>query len=168
MSHRKEQLESSLKRAVSAVLQRQLADPRVSGLVTVTRVAAGEDLRDATVFISVLPQKHESRAIYGLKHAAGHIQSLVADHVRMRSVPHLEFKLDRSIKTQARTLAAIQRGIRRENKAARRAPAKPEASAPDPATALKPGASAPDSPPPTGPARRSRAGRRSNPEVDPS
>ena len=42
MSHRKQQVESLLKRVVSEVLTRKLSDPRVIGLVSVTRVEVSQ------------------------------------------------------------------------------------------------------------------------------
>ena len=113
MKHRLAQIESTLKRAVAEVLSQHLSDPRVTGLVSVTRVTVSPDLHDAYVFISVLPAKYEKRTMMGLRHAVGHIHALVCRAVRMRTVPRLEFRLDESIKRQAEVDRAIHRAAAR-------------------------------------------------------
>ena len=114
MSHRTKQIESILKRAISTVVSRDLSDPRIRGLVSVLRVQTSADLRRAQVYISVIPESLQSRAIHGLTHASGRIKALLKDKVSMRSVPDLVFCLDDSIKKQSQLFQAIARGINRE------------------------------------------------------
>jgi len=111
MTQRKLQIESLLKRTVSMVLSRDLSDPRVLGLLTVTKVDCSPDLRNATVYVTITPDKYEARSIAGLKHAVRYIQSLVKKRVALRIVPHLDFRLDKAVKKEAAVLAAIRRGI---------------------------------------------------------
>lgn len=111
MSKRTEQIESVLIRSISKVLSRQIADPRISGMVSVTRVDVSPDLHEAYVYVSVMPARHEKKTIYGLKHAAGYIESLVRKDVRLRQVPHFDFRLDSSLKTSAAVFDAIKRGL---------------------------------------------------------
>lgn len=108
MSVRTDQVASTLRRAVQAVISRGLHDPRVRGLITVTGVQVAPDLSEAYIDISVLPQKHESLTMHGLQHAARMIRSEVAKVVKLRKLPRLVFRLDESIKHQARIDAAIR------------------------------------------------------------
>lgn len=113
MTKRVEQVESTLRRAIAEVLQRQISDPRIEGLVSITQVKVSPDLRDAYVHVSVLPEKHQKKTLYGLRHAAIHIQALVKKKVALRVVPHLDFRLDTSLKKQAEVMGAIQQAIDR-------------------------------------------------------
>lgn len=113
MTKRIEQVESTLRRAIAEVLQRQISDPRIEGLVSITRVKVSPDLREAYVHVSVLPEKHQKKTLYGLRHAAIHIQALVRKKVALRVVPHLDFRLDTSLKKQAEVMGAIQQAIDR-------------------------------------------------------
>jgi ribosome-binding factor A len=113
MSHRKEQIESLLKRTVATVLQRGLADPRIKGLVSVTRIDASPDLKNATVYVSILPEQYESATMHGLRDATMHVQQQVKKAVALRVVPHLRFKLDRDLKKQAEVFAAIDQAMER-------------------------------------------------------
>lgn len=115
MSHRIPQIESTLKRALALVLSQRLSDPRLQGMITVTQVKVSPDLHDAYVSVSVLPDKYESRTLMGLRHAASHIHVLVCREVDMKTVPHLDFRLDRSLKKQAAVLDAIRRGRRSDS-----------------------------------------------------
>lgn len=109
MGFRIPQVESTLKRTISTVLSRQLSDPRVSGMVSVTRVEVTPDMHEAFVYVSVAPDKYGPRTLQGLQHASRHIHAQVCRGVRMRRVPHLQFRLDQSLKRQAAVLEAIQR-----------------------------------------------------------
>jgi ribosome-binding factor A len=115
-SHHADQLASTLRRAVQEILARGLHDPRVRGLITVTAVRVSPDLRNATVAVSVTPEKDEKLTLRGLQHAGSHIQSKVAGAISVRRMPHLSFTLDRALKKESQTLAAINRGSRREGR----------------------------------------------------
>ncbi len=117
MTHRPEQINAALHRAVQNVITRGLNDPRITGLVSVTKVELSHDKRTATVFISVLPADRSSAVLHGLRSAATHIRTKVDDTIEMRRVPLLEFELDDSLKKQAEVLAAIQRGVASDNAA---------------------------------------------------
>lgn len=112
-SQRQKQIESLLQRAVASVLQRGLADPRIKGLVSVTRVDVSTDFRHASVYVSITPEEYESRTIHGLKDATMHIQHQVNKAVALRIVPHLAFKIDQDLKKQAEIFAAIDAGMKR-------------------------------------------------------
>ena len=60
MSRRTEQLASTLHRAIQEVIGRGFQDPRISGLITVTSVKVTEDMRSATVMVSVLPAERQN------------------------------------------------------------------------------------------------------------
>ena len=114
MTVRQQQVEALLKRAVSNVLQRKISDPRIKGLVSVTRVQVSPDLRQAGVYVSVLPAKYEPRTIAGLRSARGHIHRLVSRAMAFKRIPQLQFLRDASLKNQATVFAAIQQGLDRE------------------------------------------------------
>ena len=111
MSIRTEQIESTLHKAISQILQRELSDPRIRGLVSVTKVDVSPDLTEAYVFISVIPEAYVKRSLAGLRAAAGHIRTRLAKTMRGRTVPKLDFRVDESLKTQARVLDAIRGAI---------------------------------------------------------
>ena len=96
---RKKKIESLLREKISSiVLMGELKDPRMGELVTVTDVTVASDLRDAKVYVSVMGgQETVKQIITTLNHAAGFIQKLLAQRVRLKFTPRLSFYHDDSI-----------------------------------------------------------------------
>ena len=108
MSHRVDQVRSTLQRAIQQVLAEGLSDPRTQGtMITVTEVTLSDDLSNATVMVSVLPEKKQQVCVHALGHASGFVRRRVGDLVALFRVPHLSFRLDVSLKKQAEVMRAI-------------------------------------------------------------
>jgi len=76
----------------------ELKDPRIQD-VTVTHVEASGDLRHAKVHVSVMGEEGKQQlSLRGLQHAAGYLQSKVADRLETRYTPRLTFVLDQGVK----------------------------------------------------------------------
>jgi ribosome-binding factor A len=89
-------------RGVVADGVRDLKDPRI-GMVTVTGVSVTPDLREATVFVSVLGnEKARSRTLTGLASAHGVLQARINRELNLRRTPTLAFEYD----------DAVERGVR--------------------------------------------------------
>lgn len=114
MSHRIEQIESTLRKALAQVLQRRISDPRIRGLVSITEIDVSPDMKQATVSVSVLPEEYAKRTIAGLRAAQKHIGSEVKKLVALRVVPHLRFELDASLKKAEEIYQAIDEAKARE------------------------------------------------------
>ena len=112
---RQQKIASQIQKIVAMTLIREVADPRVDGLISVTRVEVTPDLREAKVYLSVLGGKRTpTTVIEGIKSAGRHIQSEVAEGLTMRFVPHLSFHLDDSLKREAEILKIINEANRKE------------------------------------------------------
>ncbi|MEQ8844564.1 MAG: 30S ribosome-binding factor RbfA [Phycisphaerales bacterium] len=109
MSTKHDRLTSSLEKGVQQVLARGLQDPRIRGLITVTRVEITPDGKQATVGISVLPAEHQKLTVHGLRSAGRHIRREVAELIRTRTMPELVFVEDDSLKKQAEVLGELAR-----------------------------------------------------------
>ncbi len=109
MTRRVERLVSTLHQAVQQVIARGLSDPRARGLITVTEVTISDDLKAATIFISVLPDKHQDLTLHALRHAARHIRRQTGDLMTMHQLPEFEFRLDTRLKQQAAVYDALAR-----------------------------------------------------------
>ena len=107
-SIRQQKINSQIQRIVATVLQRDVADPRIDGLVSVTRVEVTRDLREARVYLSVLGgHRTPATVLEGIQSAGRHIQSEVAENLSLRYAPRLTFLLDDSLKKQAEMLKLI-------------------------------------------------------------
>ena len=89
-------------RQVLADAMLELKDPRI-GLVTVTGVVTAQDLRHATVYVSVLGSGRKRQAtLAGLEAAHGLLQSRLARELRMKRTPQLTFEYDPSVERGVR------------------------------------------------------------------
>lgn len=113
MTRRQEQLASVVHRAVQSIITEGLADPRIEGVITITKVKVTEDFREAIISVSVLPEKHESKVIHGLADAANYIKRTAGERIALHRMPKIIFKLDRDMKRQAAVLGALAE-VRRE------------------------------------------------------
>jgi len=94
-------------RAVVAETVSQLKDPRI-GLVTVTSVRITPDLREGTVYVSVLGGEKKRRAtLAGLESAHGVVQGRVARELGLKRTPLLTFEYDPSVEQGVRMTALI-------------------------------------------------------------
>ena len=79
-----------------------LKDPRI-GFVTIISVECAPDLRHAVVFYSVLGSEGEAQeTAEALRSAARKIQAAIANEVRLKYTPVLEFRIDPSVEYGAR------------------------------------------------------------------
>ena len=85
-------LAEDMKREVIDIIGK-MKDPRLVGLITVTRVEVTSDLDMAKVFISVLGDGDDApaQAVAALNHAAGHVRSEIAKRMHIRKSPAFRF-----------------------------------------------------------------------------
>jgi ribosome-binding factor A len=80
----------------------ELKDPRI-GFVTVTEVRASPDLRQATVFVSVLgSERQREQTLAGLESSRGILQHRLGRELHLKRTPQLVFEYDRSVERGAR------------------------------------------------------------------
>ena len=95
---------------VANLVQTELNDPRMRGLLTVTRVEVSPDLRLAKVYVSVLGNAGEQKStLNALRNGAGHLQSLLKKHLEFRVCPILDFRIDEELKGSLATMALIDK-----------------------------------------------------------
>ena len=91
---RMRRVDEAMREVLSGAITSELKDPRV-GFVTVTAVDTSPDLRQARVYVSVLGTDPERRrSLDGLRSAHGFLQRRVADELRLKHTPTLEFAYD--------------------------------------------------------------------------
>jgi ribosome-binding factor A len=98
-----------IRKELSELIQREIRDPRLGGLLSVTQVETSGDLRHAKVFVSVMGSDEEKRqAEEGLAAACGFLRRGLGDRVTLRYIPQLSFHLDESIERGSHLLQLIQ------------------------------------------------------------
>ncbi|MBQ12464.1 MAG: ribosome-binding factor A [Planctomyces sp.] len=108
MSRRVDRVNELLRLEISQLLARQVKDPRLSGVITITEVRAAPDLRTALVLVSVMGDDEEKKnALAGIQSAAKFMRRELRDRVSLRYVPFLSFTLDDSLENSDRLMGML-------------------------------------------------------------
>jgi len=106
MSKRIARLNEQLKRELSELIRLQVRDPRV-GIVTITGVDVAGDLGSAKIYVRDLGGAEELAAtLEGLEAAAPFLRTMLGRSLRVRRIPELRFREDRSY-VQARRIEEV-------------------------------------------------------------
>lgn len=106
MSKRIARLNEQLKRELSELIRTQVRDPRV-GIVTITGVDVAGDLGSAKIYVRDLGGAEElASTLEGLEAAAPFLRTKLGRSLRVRRIPELRFREDRSY-VQARRIEEV-------------------------------------------------------------
>lgn len=94
---RTDRIEEEIKKLVSKLIDQELKDPRLTGLISVTKVEVTKDLKYCKIYVSMLGSKDEEAAMEALKSSAGFVRKEVGANIRMFSTPEIKFELDNSM-----------------------------------------------------------------------
>ncbi len=110
-TRRQEKVARAVKEAVSEVISNHLSDPRIEGLVSVTRVEMLADLRTADVYVSILGKDDaaQSKTFTAITHARSRIQALLADRLHSKFCPVLRFHKDEKFKKTLEIMRLINK-----------------------------------------------------------
>jgi ribosome-binding factor A len=108
VSRRQERVRELLKRAIGEAIRREVPVEQ-AGLITVNDVEVAGDLRNASVFISLLGNSEQQKnALALLNKNRGRIQALMTKSIILKYTPHLRFVVDDSIQRGHRILRLIE------------------------------------------------------------
>ena len=108
MTRRIERLNSVIQQEISQLLREQVNDPRLTSLISITKVSTSADLRHTKVFISTIGDKVDKKEILqGFTAASGFLRSQLATRLQLRHMPELSFQFDDSIERAAEVLKLI-------------------------------------------------------------
>lgn len=99
MSERKEKMESEVLKMAAVFLERE-SDK--TSLITVTKIDLSPDFKNATVYISVLPDKKEQDALNFAKRKMGDFKKYIKDNMRLKIIPFFDVELDMGEKNRQR------------------------------------------------------------------
>ena len=110
-THRLARVAEAVREVASETILFELQDPRVKR-VTVTRAEVSGDLQHAKVYVSIMgTPKEQDLVMHGLKHAAGFIQSRVADRLQTRFTPVIKFVVDQGVKNSIEVARLIHEAL---------------------------------------------------------
>jgi ribosome-binding factor A len=112
VTRRTERIQELIRAELSDMIMRELRDPRLEGLISLTRVEVTPDLADARIFVSVMSDTSTpEEAVKALQSASGYLHKELVHRLDLRKVPFLHFRVDNSIAEGAAILAHIDQAL---------------------------------------------------------
>ena len=96
-SNRLERINEELKKEISNIINYEVTNSHVTGMISVTKVKISPDLSFARVYVSMLNSKNIKDTLAGLKSSSGFIRSRIAENINLRITPELVFQFDDSL-----------------------------------------------------------------------
>jgi ribosome-binding factor A len=91
-------ISEEVRKTVSELLTREIKDPRIDPMTSITKVDVTRDLRYANIYVSVLGDKEvKEDTLKGLESAKGFIRKEIGNKIDLRYVPEPIFHLDETI-----------------------------------------------------------------------
>lgn len=116
MSRRSVRINDLLRDELSKLISKQLKDPRINGMLSVTEVEVSPDLKSARAYISILGEPSEKKlTLEGLVSSAGFLRRQLGTLIRIRQIPEIQFILDESIEQGNELLTLMDELKKNEN-----------------------------------------------------
>ncbi len=103
-----------IRKALSQIIDYEVKNPNVTGMISVTKVKVTPDLKYAKVYVSILNAKDNKQTLEGLKESSGFMRSSLAKKVNLRITPELVFEYDDSIEHGER-IDSLLREIKKQD-----------------------------------------------------
>ena len=111
MSLRNERVRKTLMKEIADIISKDLRDPRISGIVSITDVEVSHDNSFAKVYFSVFTTDEETKqkTIEALEADVPKIRYEVGKRIRLRLTPELRFIPDDSIERGTKVMDLIEK-----------------------------------------------------------
>ena len=101
MPNRIQRVNSLIKNELSQIILKEIDFPK-NTLITIIRVETSIDLRQAKVYISVIPEEQTTRVCEILKRGIYNLQQELNKRLNMRPIPRIKFQKEGEVKKAAR------------------------------------------------------------------
>lgn len=110
MSLRNERVRKALMKEISDIIQKELKDSRIHGIVSITDVEIAHDNSFAKVYYSVFaPDGEKQNTINAITENTSKIRYEIGKRIRLRLTPELRFIPDNSLERGANVTAIINK-----------------------------------------------------------
>ena len=106
-SNRIGRINEEIQREMSTLI-RNVKDPRVTVMISVTAVNTTHDLNFCKIYVSVLDKSDVNQVLKGLKSASGYLRRELGHALNLRNTPELTFVRDDSIDQGAHILDMLR------------------------------------------------------------
>ncbi len=111
MSLRNERVRKTLMKEIADIIQKDIKDPRISGVVSITDIELAHDNSFAKVYFSVFSTNDETKqqTIDALEDNVSKIRYEVGKRIRLRLTPELRFIPDDSLERGTKVMDLIDK-----------------------------------------------------------
>src|SRR5439155_15448342 len=110
MSRRTERVASTIQQELAQIIMRELNDPRLTGMPSITRVKVSDDLSIADVFVTIMGTPgQQTAALNALKHSAGLMRTKLTKVLTLRVAPFIKFHIDEDLKKELAVLDLLRK-----------------------------------------------------------
>jgi ribosome-binding factor A len=97
-NYRGGRINEEIRRELSSIIQNEIKDPRLTAMISITRVDVTKDLRYAKVYVSIFGSEDEKvNSLSALKSSAGFMRKEIGHRINLRYTPELIIEIDNSI-----------------------------------------------------------------------
>ena len=115
MSRRTERVASTIQQELAQIILRELNDPRLTGMPSITRVKVSADLSIADVYLTIMGTPgQQTAALNALRHSAGLMRTKLTHAMTLRQAPFLKFHIDENLKRELEVQDLLAK-VRAEN-----------------------------------------------------
>ncbi len=91
-------INQEVQKELSTLIQREVKDPRIAPMTSVSEAVVAPDLKTAKIYVTVFGSAEEkANTLKGLKNASAFLRTQLARNLNLRNTPVLTFVLDDSI-----------------------------------------------------------------------
>lgn len=112
---RLDRIGDQMQRELAVMIQREVKDPRLDAMITVSGVKVSKDLGYADVYVTILGKEDKPEVIADnlaiLKQAAGFLRGRIGQNIKLRVVPQLRFHFDESVQRGQKLSSLIERAV---------------------------------------------------------
>ena len=106
---------STIQKELAQTIMRELNDPRLPSIVSITRVKVSADLSIADVYVTIMGTPgQQSAGLNALKHSAGMMRTKLTKALTLRQAPFLKFHIDEGLKKELAVLDLLDQ-VAKEN-----------------------------------------------------
>ena len=92
------------------IIMRELSDPRLTGMPSITRVKVSDDLSIADVYVTIMGTPgQQNAALNALKHSAGLMRTRLTKALTLRVAPFIKFHFDENLKKEIEVLDLLRK-----------------------------------------------------------
>ena len=115
MSLRNERVRKTLMKEIADIIQKDIRDPRIAGVISITDIDISHDNSFAKVYFSVFaPEDAKQKTIEALEENVPRIRYEVGKRIRLRLTPELRFIPDDSLERGTKVMDLIDKISRGE------------------------------------------------------